>query len=107
MTATGSPLSNMVESSEFMPIGNIPISSSIMVPSLQAYTDHNLSTHPYSLVHYPGIRHNAQSSPESSGYRSPRPAVEPSHQSVKMEEPAISISAPRQSSSLPTWVALY
>ncbi|POS85453.1 hypothetical protein EPUL_005268, partial [Erysiphe pulchra] len=67
MSGTGSPPSLM--GSDYLPVGNFTVSSSMLGNSLQTYSDHDMSGQPYSMVLYPDIRHNTQCSPESSGFR--------------------------------------
>jgi hypothetical protein len=71
---------------ELMPMSALSLTSSMLPPSMQAYADPALSSQPYSMVHPSGLRHNAQSSPESSGFRSSRSAMGSSFQSLNIPQ---------------------
>jgi hypothetical protein len=75
LSGAGSPPSSM--GSDMMPMTALSLTSSMINSSMQAYADPSaLSSQPYSMVHQSGLRHNSQSSPESSGYhRNSRSAV--------------------------------
>ncbi|VDB89706.1 Bgt-20030 [Blumeria graminis f. sp. tritici] len=106
LSGTGSP-PNLV-GPDMLPMGNLSMSASMMTPSLQAYTEHDLSTQSYSLVHSSGIRQNSQSSPEPSGYRSSRPPLGPTFQPMKVEVSALPPSLQRPSiMSQPSWVKVF
>lgn len=85
LSGTGSPPASSL-SAELMPMGALSLTSSMLSPSLLAYTDQALSSQQYSMVHPSGIRHNAQSSPESSGFRSSRSAVGSSFQPLNISQ---------------------
>ncbi|TQS38833.1 hypothetical protein Golomagni_00651 [Golovinomyces magnicellulatus] len=103
ISAAGSPSGVMV-GSDFTNTGSLPLSTSMLGLSLQAYPEHDLSMQPYSMVHYLGIHHNVQSSPESSGYQISHSNMGQPIQPIKLEGPQISSSVPlqRQASNLPT-----
>jgi len=85
LSGTGSPPATLA--SEMMPMAALSLTSSMLAPSMQAYADPSaLSTSPYSMVHPSGLRHNSQSSPESSGFRSSRSAMGPPFQSMNMSQ---------------------
>ncbi|PQE06505.1 Aryl-alcohol dehydrogenase protein [Rutstroemia sp. NJR-2017a WRK4] len=69
MSNAGSPPASL--SSDFMPMGSMSMTSSMNHPPMHAYNDPiALSSQPYSMVPQSELRsHNAQSSPESSGYQ--------------------------------------
>lgn len=82
ISGAGSPPSSI--GTDMMPMSALSLTSSMMPSSMQAYTDPSaMSSQPYSMVHSSGIRHNSQSSPESSGFRS-RSAVGSHFQSMNM-----------------------
>ncbi|RKF64019.1 putative transcription factor bzip [Erysiphe neolycopersici] len=101
MSRTESPPSLM--GSDYLPMGNFAVSPSMMGNSLQTYPDQDMSGQPYSMVLYPGIRHNTQCSPESSGYRTSRNSMDSS--SLKPIKNEVSATFPgltqRQVNSLP------
>ncbi|CAG8953485.1 hypothetical protein HYFRA_00010235 [Hymenoscyphus fraxineus] len=82
ISGAGSPPPSI--GAEMMPMSALSLTSSMMPSSMQAYTDPSASQ-PYSMVHSSGIRHNSQSSPESSGYRS-RSAVGSHFQPLNMPQ---------------------
>lgn len=86
-----------------MPMSALSLTSSMLPPSMQAYTDPALSSQPYSMVHPSGLRHNAQSSPESSGFRNSRSTLGSSFQSLNIphsiEARASQVQAQRRTSS--------
>jgi hypothetical protein len=85
LSGTGSPPSSM--GSDMMPMAALSLTSSMMNSSMQAYADPSaLSSQPFSMVHQSGLRHNSQSSPESSGYRNSRSAVGPPFQSLSISQ---------------------
>jgi hypothetical protein len=85
LSGAGSPPSSM--GSDMMPMTALSLTSSMMNSSMQAYADPSaLSSQPYSMVHQPGLRHNSQSSPESSGYRNSRSAVGSSFQPLSIAQ---------------------
>ncbi|KAG9234137.1 hypothetical protein BJ875DRAFT_377151 [Amylocarpus encephaloides] len=78
----------------------LSLTSSMLPPTMQAYTDPStLTSQPYSMVHPSGLRHNSQSSPESSGYRNSRSAVGSSFQSLNISEPAPNVQGRHRSHS--------
>lgn len=95
VSGTGSPPATL--GSDLMSMSSLSLGSSSMLPSsMHAYADPSgLSSHPYSMVHQPGLRHaNSQSSPEVSGFRNSRPSVGPSFQSLNITtQPAIDTSS--------------
>jgi hypothetical protein len=112
LSGTGSPPASL--GGEMMPMAALSLTSSMMVPGMQAYADPGISSHPYSMVHQSGLRHNAQSSPESSGYRSSRPAMGSSFQSLnipqQVEQPSAQVPnqlrrTNSQSRSVPIWTS--
>ncbi|TVY28111.1 hypothetical protein LHYA1_G002733 [Lachnellula hyalina] len=93
LSGTGSPPATMA--SDMMPMGALSLTSSMLSPAMQAYTDPSaLSTSPYSMVHPSGLRHNSQSSPESSGFRSSRSTMGPPFQAMNMSQSA-EVQAPQ------------
>ena len=67
ISGTGSPPATL--GADMMPMAALSMSSSMLPPSMNAYADPSaLSSQPYSMVHQSGLRHNSQSSPESSGF---------------------------------------
>jgi hypothetical protein len=88
LSGTGSPPATM--GSDMMPMAALSLTSSMLAPSMQAYADPSMqaSSQPYSMVHPSGLRHNSQSSPESSGFRSSRSAMGPPFQSMNMPHSA-------------------
>jgi len=84
LSGTGSPSASM--SSDMMPMAALSITSSMLPPSMQAYTDPALSSQPYSMVPSSGLRHNSQSSPELSGFGSSQSAMGPSFQSLNVAQ---------------------
>ncbi len=73
---------------DMMPMAALTLTSSMLPPSMQAYADPSaLSSQPYSMVHPSGLRHSTQSSPESSGFRTPQSTVGPSFQSLNISQP--------------------
>ncbi|RKF54381.1 putative transcription factor bzip [Golovinomyces cichoracearum] len=103
ISATSSP-SGAIVGSDFTNTGNLPLSTSMIGLSLQAYPEHDLSMQPYSMVHYLGIHHNVQSSPESSGYQISHSNMGQPIQPIKLEGQSIPSLVPlqRQASNLPT-----
>ena len=86
ISGTGSPPATL--GSDLMSMTALSLTSSIRSPSIQAYADSSvLSSQPYDMVHQPGLRHNLQSSPESSGFRTSRAAMGPSFQSLNVSQP--------------------
>ncbi|KAL5313785.1 hypothetical protein ACEPPN_018207 [Leptodophora sp. 'Broadleaf-Isolate-01'] len=67
ISGTGSPPATL--GADMMPMAALSMTSSSMLPpSMNAFTDPSaLSSQPYSMVHQSGLRHNSQSSPDSSG----------------------------------------
>ncbi|RDL41987.1 Uncharacterized protein BP5553_01966 [Venustampulla echinocandica] len=93
LPGTASPPASLA--SDMMPLSSLSLTSSMLVPSMSAYTDHSaMSSQPYSMVHPSGLRHNSQSSPESSGFRSSGPAMGTHFQSLNISE-AQSTQVPR------------
>lgn len=70
MSGQNSPPTSM--GSDMMPMGALTLTSSMLPQSMLAYADQSgmSSQQPYSMVHPSGLHLNAQSSPESSGFRS-------------------------------------
>ncbi|KUJ20552.1 uncharacterized protein LY89DRAFT_446379 [Mollisia scopiformis] len=92
MSGTGSPPATMA--SDMMPMAALSLTSSMLTPPMQAYADPSaLSSQPYSMVHPSGLRHNSQSSPESSGFRSSRSTMGPSFQSLNLSQ-SVEAAAP-------------
>ncbi|KAL3427962.1 hypothetical protein PVAG01_01471 [Phlyctema vagabunda] len=87
LSGHGSPPASLAP--DMMPMASLSLTSSMMGPSMQAYSEpSNLSlSQPYSLVHPSGVRLNSQSSPESSGFRSPRSSMGPPFQSLNVVAP--------------------
>ena len=98
LSGTGSPPATM--GSDIMPMAALSLTSSLLPPSMHAYANPSaMSTQPYSMVHPSGLRHNSQSSPDSSGFRSSRSAVGSSFQSlnvVSLLDAAQAIQVPDQ-----------
>jgi hypothetical protein len=88
LSTTGSPPATM--SSDMMPMAALSLTSSMLPPSMQAYADPSaLASQQYSLVqHTSGLRHSSvhKSSPESSGFRSSRPAMGTPFQSLNIPQ---------------------
>lgn len=103
MSGHGSP-----PASDMLPITALSLTSSMLTPAMQAYADPSaLSSQPYSMVHPSGLRHNSQSSPESSGYRSSRSAMGSSFQSLNLPqsiEAAPLVPGQRRPSGQPSFV---
>ncbi|RDW85821.1 hypothetical protein BP5796_04146 [Coleophoma crateriformis] len=96
LSGHGSPPTSL--GADMMPISALSLTSSMITPPMQAYTEPtNLSlSQPYSMVHPSGIRHNSQSSPESSGFKSPRrTSMGPPFQSLNS---MTSVEQPRRAS---------
>jgi hypothetical protein len=75
----------------------LTLTSTMLPPSLVTYADPSaLSDQPYSMVPPSGIRHSSQSSPESSGYGSSRPAMGASFHNLNVPG-----TIPTQASHLP------
>ncbi|KAH8663031.1 hypothetical protein BGZ60DRAFT_471228 [Tricladium varicosporioides] len=92
LSGAGSPPTTL--GSDMMPMSALSLTSSMLPSSMNAYADPTaLSSQPYSMVHPSGLRHNSQSSPESSGFRNSRPAMGPSFQSMNMSQ-SIETQAP-------------
>jgi hypothetical protein len=97
--------------SDMMPMAALSLTSSMLPPSMQAYSDHAaLSSQPFSMVqHSSGLRHSSvhKSSPESSGFRSSRSAMGPPFQSLNVSQVEAVQQAPsqRRPSGQPQWVA--
>ncbi|KAL2067298.1 hypothetical protein VTL71DRAFT_1722 [Oculimacula yallundae] len=67
ISGAGSPPATL--GADMMPMAALSMTSSMLPPSMNAYADPSaLSSQPYSMVHQSGLRHNSQSSPDSSGY---------------------------------------
>ncbi|KAN0117438.1 protein of unknown function (DUF3425) domain containing protein [Hyaloscypha variabilis] len=98
MSATGSPPATL--GSDMMPMAALSLTSSMLPPSMQAYSDHAaLSSQPFSMVqHSSGLRHSSvhKSSPESSGFRSSRSAIGPPFQSLNVSQVEVVQQAPSQ-----------
>lgn len=93
MSGTGSPPASL--GTDMMPMAALSLTSSMMHPGMQAYADPTaLTSQPYSMVHPSGLRHNSQSSPESSGFRSSRSAVGSSFQSLNVPQ-SVDAQAPQ------------
>lgn len=107
MSGAGSPPSMM--GSDYLPMGNLSIPTSMIGQSLQTCTEHDMTAQPYSMVLYPGVRHNTHCSPESSGFRISHNSVEPSSfKQLKIDEDTSFLGlTPMKSKSLPAWVASY
>jgi hypothetical protein len=105
MSGHGSPPSTM--GSDMMPMAALSLTSSMLTPPMQAYTDPSaLSSQPYSMVHQSGLRHNSHSSPESSGYRSSRSTMGSSFQSLNQSiESAAPLPGSRRPSGQPPFVS--
>ena len=87
MSGHGSPPAAM--GSDIMPMADLSLTSSMLPPSMQAYADPSaLSSQPYSMVHPTGLRQSAQSSPESSGFRTSRSTMGPPFQSMNISQSA-------------------
>ena len=85
ISGAGSPPATL--GSDMMPMAALSLTSSMLAPTVQAYADPSvLSSQPYSMVHPSGLRLNAQSSPESSGFRSSRSAMGTSFQSLNISQ---------------------
>lgn len=84
VSGAGSPPAPM--GSDMMPMAALSLTSSMLHPTMQAYADPALSSQPYSMVHPSGLRHNSQSSPEVSGFRS-RSTMGPPFQSLNTSQP--------------------
>ncbi|CZR61145.1 uncharacterized protein PAC_11041 [Phialocephala subalpina] len=93
ISGTGSPPATL--GSEMMPMAALSLTSSMLTPPMQAYADPSaLSSQPYSMVHPSGLRHNSQSSPESSGFRSSRSTMGPPFQSLNISQSSVEAQAP-------------
>jgi hypothetical protein len=80
MSGTGSPPASLAP--EMM---GLNLSSTMLPPSLAAYTDPSaLSDQPYTMVLSSGVHHSSQSSPETSGYASSRTAMGSSFSSLNI-----------------------
>jgi hypothetical protein len=86
MSAHGSPPATM--GSDMMPMAALSLTSSMLPPSMQAYADPSALSQPYSIVHPTGLRHSAQSSPESSGFRTSRSTMGSPFQSMNISQSA-------------------
>ena len=111
ISGAGSPPATL--GSDIVPMAALSLTSSMLPPSMHAYADTSaLSTQPY-MVHPSGLRHNSQSSPESSGFRSSRSAVggSTSFQSLNVSQPteaqALQVLGPRRSSAQPRSVQMF
>jgi hypothetical protein len=88
ISARGSPPATI--GSDMVPMATLSLTSSMLPPSMQAYTDPcAFSSQPYTMVQHPsGLRHNSvhKSSPESSGFRSSPSAMGPPFQSLNVSQ---------------------
>ncbi|TAQ89000.1 hypothetical protein B7494_g2686 [Chlorociboria aeruginascens] len=98
MSSANSPPASI--SSDLMPMASLSLTSSMLPPTMQAFTDPSAlsSQQPYSMVHPSGLRHNSQSSPETSGFRSPRPTMGPPFQTLSVPNQSVDASRSRSTS---------
>lgn len=110
ISGAGSPPTTL--GSDILPLSTLSLTSSMLPPSMPTYADSQaLSTQPYSMVHLSGLRHNSQSSPESSGFRSSQSAVGSAFQSLNVSQPAevqtLQVPGRRRSSAQPRSVQMF
>ncbi|PBP22094.1 hypothetical protein BUE80_DR007073 [Diplocarpon rosae] len=86
ISGAGSPPATLA--SDMMPLAALSLTSSMLLPSMHTYADPSaMPAQPYSLVHPSGLRPDAQSSPDSSGFRNSRPPMGPAFQSLNASPP--------------------
>ncbi|KAH7330308.1 hypothetical protein BKA65DRAFT_554296 [Rhexocercosporidium sp. MPI-PUGE-AT-0058] len=86
ISGTGSPPATL--GADMMPMAALSMTTSMLPPSMNAYADPSaLSSQPYSMVHQSGLRHNSQSSPDSSGFvRDSRSSMGSAFQSMNISQ---------------------